>query len=75
MSIVDITWGLMFLVPNGMIMWQRRNSISPVMKLTAAMVTFWAVRLSYHIGRRHKNEDYRYVYLRSKWKDSSPIVR
>ena len=32
--------------------------------IVLAVVTIWALRLSLHIGLRHKGEDYRYVEFR-----------
>lgn len=31
------------------------------------LVSLWGLRLAYHIGRRHKGEDYRYVNMRERW--------
>jgi steroid 5-alpha reductase family enzyme len=69
-GIVDITWGLMFLIPNTMLMYNRRNSLTKPMLLLYTMSTAWALRLSYHIGSRHKGEDWRYQYiLKPRWQD------
>merc|ERR1711990_472625 len=46
---------------------------SPVHWLTFAMVAIWGVRLSLHIGRRHKGEDYRYVKMRERWTKCEPF--
>jgi steroid 5-alpha reductase family enzyme len=35
--------------------------------LTAVLVTIWGVRLAWHIGVRHTQEDYRYVDMRKRW--------
>ena len=35
--------------------------------MTFILVTLWAVRLAYHIGKRHNGEDYRYVEMRENW--------
>jgi steroid 5-alpha reductase family enzyme len=68
MSIVDITWGLMFTIPNGILLWNRWNSKTVPMLLVMGLVTVWALRLSIHIGMRHKGEDWRYKYiLNPKW--------
>ena len=66
LSIVDITWGLMFLIPNGMLMYARKDEISEVMLVVMAMITLWSLRLSIHIGRRHKGEDYRYKIIKRR---------
>ena len=71
-SIVDITWGVMFLIPNSMLLWQM-TEYSPVHWLTFAMVGIWGVRLSLHICRRHKGEDYRYVQMRQRWTKCAPF--
>ena len=76
LSIVDITWGLMFIIPNGALMFHRAKcdqEITIQMKVTMAMVTVWAVRLAVHIGVRHKGEDYRYKIIKRRWEHCSPI--
>jgi steroid 5-alpha reductase family enzyme len=30
-------------------------------------VYLWALRLSYHIWKRHTSEDYRYLEMRQRW--------
>lgn len=35
--------------------------------LVLAMVTIWALRLAFHIGLRHTQEDFRYVDMRTRW--------
>jgi len=35
------------------------------------MICLWAVRLAWHIGARHKGEDYRYVHMRKRWMEKS----
>ena len=37
------------------------------MIITTAICTIWALRLSIHIGVRHKSEDYRYKEMREGW--------
>lgn len=76
LSIVDITWGLMFIIPNAALMFHRykcQQEISIQMKVTMAMVTIWAVRLAVHIGARHKGEDYRYKIIKKRWAKCSPV--
>jgi steroid 5-alpha reductase family enzyme len=52
-------WGLLFVIQNLIILvitnnWNERTI------LTFTLVCIWAFRLAYHIGKRHKGEDYRY---------------
>ena len=37
------------------------------MIVTMCLVSLWAVRLSIHIGARHKGEDYRYKMIKGRW--------
>jgi len=32
-----------------------------------ALVVIWSVRLSLHIGIRHKGEDWRYKIIKNRW--------
>jgi steroid 5-alpha reductase family enzyme len=41
------------------------------MKLTLSLVIIWALRLSIHIGLRHKGEDYRYKIIKKRWSGCS----
>jgi len=75
LSIVDITWGLMFIIPNGMIAYARRDELSDVAKVVLGMVLIWSLRLSIHIGRRHKGEDYRYKIIKRRWEHRGYIGR
>ena len=40
------------------------------MILSFACVTIWALRLAWHIARRHTKEDFRYVEFRNNWSKS-----
>jgi steroid 5-alpha reductase family enzyme len=75
LSIVDITWSLMFLIPNAMILYQRRDSTSGVMLLLAVMLFIWAIRLAGHIFMRHKGEDYRYKMMKKAWENKPAAVQ
>lgn len=79
LSIVDITWGIMFLIPNCVVAYHRVVTLgqeaNPIMKLTLALLAIWAVRLSLHIGLRHKGEDYRYKIIKSRWAHRSAPAR
>lgn len=67
-SLVDIAWGLGFVV----VAWvsylgtigQTRQTI-----VILVLVTFWGIRLFWHLSRRNWNkpEDYRYVNMRKRW--------
>lgn len=67
-SIVDIFWGLGFIVA----CWSG-YFLKPTFSLNAllvtTLVTLWGGRLSYHIGKRNhgKDEDFRYQNFRKQW--------
>ncbi len=67
-SIVDIGWGMGFLVViiAGLIL---LPAITPFNAALAAMVVIWGLRLSGYIFSRHRNvgEDYRYAQWRKEW--------
>ena len=67
-SIVDITWGLGFVVVAWVSALRSEGSAGPA-SLIVAMITLWGVRLgAYLFWRNHgKGEDYRYVAMRRHW--------
>jgi len=74
-SIVDIFWGLGFVV----IAWTSfltGDSTSFRSLLVCLMVTLWGIRLAAHLARRNlgHGEDYRYRQMREKWGARFPIV-
>ena len=69
-SYVDIMWGLTFILPNALMMFQKLQKGQPIdtrSALTNLCIGLWGLRLAYHIGKRHKEEDYRYVAMRKAW--------
>lgn len=65
-SIVDIFWSMGIAIPNLVILivngnWHHRTIIS------LCLVWIWAIRLTLHIGIRHKGEDWRYKNWRELW--------
>ena len=80
-SIVDILWGLMFLIPNGLLLTNQLQvkgveSVTDLQKLTFGLISLWGLRLATHIGFRHKGEDWRYTQvIRTRWKHKGAIGR
>ncbi|PCS05424.1 hypothetical protein RU86_GL000803 [Lactococcus piscium] len=67
-SIVDIAWGLGFIVValTGFLVHQNAT---PASVITLILVVIWGLRLAIHLGKRNigKGEDYRYVNMRKRW--------
>ncbi len=66
-SIVDIVWGLGFVLI-AWIVWSRRGPDDRLL-LSAVLTTIWGVRLSGYLAWRNlgKGEDYRYVAMRRRY--------
>jgi len=43
------------------------HTIDPRVIGVNLLVGLWGLRLAWHIGRRHKEEDYRYKAMRDRW--------
>ncbi len=69
-SIVDITWGLGFILIAWLTFWQS-NGAGEQSLLLPILVTVWGLRLALHIGIRNigEGEDFRYQAIRRKWGD------
>ena len=67
-SIVDIFWGLGFVLVNGFYFFTTPG-FSPLKNITVVLVTLWGLRLSVHIFLRNlgKPEDYRYQEFRRNY--------
>jgi steroid 5-alpha reductase family enzyme len=65
-SIVDITWGLMFLIPNAVI-WIINQKPTESSIACNALLLIWAIRMAVYNITRHKSEDWRYVEMREKF--------
>jgi steroid 5-alpha reductase family enzyme len=67
-SIVDIGWGLGFVITAWFIQ-LRSDTIHPPQLIITLLTTIWGLRLFYHILKRnkHKGEDFRYVKWRKEW--------
>lgn len=74
-SIVDIFWGLAFVLI-GWVSYFAGDGAPLRRLLVASMVTLWGVRLSIYLARRNlgKGEDYRYQAMRQRHGDRFPIV-
>lgn len=66
-SIVDIGWGLGFVVSSGILFVLSEKSVSQI--ILFVMVSFWGLRLFVHILRRNlfEEEDFRYKNWRKAW--------
>lgn len=67
-SIVDIAWGLGFIIISLYSLMVSKNYFLPNIIL-CILVTIWGTRLSIHIFRRNKgkSEDFRYAKWRAQW--------
>jgi len=64
-SIIDIAWGLGFIVQAGVqllckSMMPNNTPIGWRDILVVGLVALWGIRLTWHIGKRHEGEDWRY---------------
>ena len=65
-SIVDITWGLMFLIPNAVVWIINKNTTQTSIAVNI-LVLLWAVRMAIYNIKRHNGEDWRYKEMRDNW--------
>ncbi|QUI24419.1 DUF1295 domain-containing protein [Vallitalea pronyensis] len=67
-SIVDIGWGLGFVILAGF-MYALGGTYTFRSTIITVLVALWGLRLTYHLARRNigKPEDYRYVNMRKRW--------
>lgn len=75
-SIVDIGWGLGFVLSAVYIFFRNQESGTKGVIITIVIV-IWGMRLAYHIGKRKigKPEDFRYVNMRKKWGDKFVLIK
>ena len=71
-SYIDALWGLTFLFPLLTLILKRYISdTSPAPDarcwIVTTLVAIWAVRLCFHILKRHREEDFRYKQMRADW--------
>lgn len=66
-DIADVAWGLGYIVLIAFFI--LTGPVSPLAKLVYLVVTFWGLRLAFHIGSRliGKSEDFRYRQWREEW--------
>lgn len=65
-SIVDIMWGLGFIIIAWFSLWKRDLFLSRQLIVTT-LITIWGLRLSGYIWWRKKDEDNRYTQLKKHW--------
>ncbi|WP_160671757.1 DUF1295 domain-containing protein [Clostridium sp. C8-1-8] len=75
-SIVDIAWGLGFVIV-AISTYFIKSDMSLRSTLLTCLITIWGVRLSLYIGKRNigKGEDYRYVNMRKRWGTTLPRLK
>ncbi|MGL4821265.1 MAG: DUF1295 domain-containing protein [Bacilli bacterium] len=75
-SIVDIGWGLGFVVLSGALLLRSGFEDTRLIVLTA-LIWLWGLRLAFYLFRRNvgKPEDYRYVNMRKRWGTTLPRVK
>jgi steroid 5-alpha reductase family enzyme len=69
-SHIDTIWSWTFIIPNAAIMYvlyAHGTTIDLRTIIMNACLLIWGLRLSVHIGCRHKGEDYRYVHMRERF--------
>jgi steroid 5-alpha reductase family enzyme len=75
-GIVDIGWGTGFVL----VAWYtffRLPTQASTNWIIVLLVSFWGLRLAYHVARRNwgKPEDYRYAAMRKRWGDKYPALK
>ena len=65
-SIVDITWGIMHVIPNAVIWIINRNTTESSIACNVLLLV-WALRMAVYNIARHKNEDWRFAQMREEW--------
>ena len=75
-SIVDIVWGLGFVLVAWAVRLRVDDGLAARQNLLVAMTTVWGLRLGgYLLWRNHgKGEDYRYRAMRKHWGPRFPII-
>lgn len=75
-SIVDIAWGLGFVIV-ALISFFLNPNISVGALVITIFVFLWGIRLSYHLFKRNWNkpEDYRYVEMRNNWGNKNLLLQ
>jgi len=71
-SYIDAFWGISFLTPAIALVIKRladKDQSDPNARcyIVLALVAIWALRLGYHILKRHREEDFRYKKFREDW--------
>jgi steroid 5-alpha reductase family enzyme len=74
-SIVDIVWGLGFVVVSWVLV-ASLEADRPRQFLLAGLTTVWGLRLAGYLARRNlgKGEDFRYQSMRRRWGARFPVV-
>ena len=72
-SIVDITWGLMHVIPNAVVWIINRNTTQSSIACNVLLLV-WAVRMGAYNIARHKEEDWRYQNMRKDFSKGGPVA-
>ena len=65
-SIVDITWGIMHVIPN-IVIWSINGNMTESSIAANVLILVWALRMAFYNIARHKKEDWRFAQMRQEW--------
>ena len=74
-SYIDAYWGPTFMLPALALLIRRyldESKPNPGIRclIVFSLVSIWALRLCYHILKRHREEDFRYKEFRANWMEA-----
>ena len=72
-SIVDITWGVMHVIPNAVIWIINKNTTEASIACNVLLLC-WALRMAAYNISRHKEEDWRFQNMRADFNKAGPVA-